>query len=441
MRRARNTKILSTLGPATANEKSIRALYEAGADVFRLNFSHGSHADHRANVDTIRRIEAEVQRPIAILMDLQGPKLRVGKIKDGKVTLKEGQKYRFDLDPTEGDDKRAPLLHPEVFAVLTKGSILLLDDGKLRARVDKALDDGAEVTLMNGGVLSNHKGLNVPNVVLPLSAMTQKDRDDLQFGLDIGVDWVGLSFVQRPDDVAELRKLVAGRAAIMTKMEKPAAMLRLDEIVDLSDAVMVARGDLGVECPPEDVPALQKKIVRACRAKGRPVVVATQMLESMINSPAPTRAEASDVATAVYDGADAANSNPSRRSNRPPCPGMIDPESFTPSRLFNPDSARSPICDTTDKPNARKMATFRSRSFRKMESGADRMIAASTPPMAPDQVLFGLMAGASFGPPRVRPAAYAPISVDQMTTNSHSIQNSPSPALRMAMKAADGMQI
>tara|TARA_R110000787_G_scaffold49111_1_gene117824 strand:+ start:8141 stop:9559 length:1419 start_codon:yes stop_codon:yes gene_type:complete len=305
MRRARNTKILSTLGPATANEKSIRALYEAGADVFRLNFSHGSHTDHRANVDTIRRIEAEVQRPIAILMDLQGPKLRVGKIKDGKVTLKEGQKYRFDLDPTEGDDKRAPLLHPEVFAVLTKGSILLLDDGKLRARVDKALDDGAEVTLMNGGVLSNHKGLNVPNVVLPLSAMTQKDRDDLQFGLDIGVDWVGLSFVQRPDDVAELRKLVAGRAAIMTKMEKPAAMLRLDEIVDLSDAVMVARGDLGVECPPEDVPALQKKIVRACRAKGRPVVVATQMLESMINSPAPTRAEASDVATAVYDGADA----------------------------------------------------------------------------------------------------------------------------------------
>lgn len=305
MRRARNTKILSTLGPATSNEARIRELFMAGADVFRLNFSHGSHADHRANIDIIRKVEAETGRPIAILMDLQGPKLRVGKMAGGKVELKEGQKYSFDLDPKEGDGKRAPLLHPEVFAVLTKGSILLIDDGKLRARVEKASADRADVTMLNGGVLSNNKGLNVPNVVLPLSAMTQKDRNDLQFGLDNGVDWVGLSFVQRPDDVAELRKLVAGRAAIMTKMEKPAAMQRLDEIIDLSDGVMVARGDLGVECPPEDVPGLQKQIVRACRAKGKPVVVATQMLESMISSPAPTRAEASDVATAVYDGADA----------------------------------------------------------------------------------------------------------------------------------------
>lgn len=305
MRRERNTKILSTLGPATSNEKSIRELYDAGADAFRLNFSHGSHNDHRKTLEIIRKVEADVGRPIAILMDLQGPKLRVGKMADGKVLLKEGQKYRFDLDPAEGNGKRAPLLHPEVFSVLAKGSILLLDDGKLSARVDKAGSDFAEVTMMNGGTLSNHKGLNVPNVVLPLSAMTQKDRDDLQFGLEIGVDWVGLSFVQRPDDVAELRKLVAGRAAIMTKMEKPAALQRLDEIIDLSDGVMVARGDLGVECPPEDVPGLQKQIVRTCRAKGKPVVVATQMLESMISSPAPTRAEASDVATAVYDGADA----------------------------------------------------------------------------------------------------------------------------------------
>ncbi len=305
MRRQRKAKIIATLGPSSSDEAMIHALYMAGADVFRLNFSHGSHEDHRNNVFLIRKVEREVEQPIGILLDLQGPKLRVGKMADGGVKLEAGASYRLDLDEQPGDSTRAPLPHAEVFAALKEGVQILLDDGKLRLEVQGCGSDFAETKVITGGMLSDRKGVNLPEVVLPLSPLTDKDHEDLAFGLDLGVDWIGLSFVQRPEDVVEARRLVEDRAAIMTKIEKPAALNCLAELVALSDAVMVARGDLGVEMPPEDVPVKQKEIIRACRLAGRPVVVATQMLDSMVSSPAPTRAEASDVATAVYDGADA----------------------------------------------------------------------------------------------------------------------------------------
>ncbi|HJT14183.1 MAG TPA: pyruvate kinase [Dongiaceae bacterium] len=305
MRRQRKAKILATLGPASSTREQISALFDVGADVFRLNFSHGSHEDHQKRYELIRAIEQESGRPIGILMDMQGPKLRVGAIAGGSVELKTGGTYRFDLDEAKGDAKRAQLPHPEIFAAVQTGTNLLVDDGRLRLRVKKFGSDYAECDVLVGGKLSDRKGVNVPDVVLPLSPLTAKDREDLRFGLDLGVDWVAMSFVQRPEDVAELRKLIGGRAKVIAKLEKPAAIERLEEIIDLSDAIMVARGDLGVEMPPEDVPAIQKRIVAACRKSGKPVVVATQMLESMVNSPAPTRAEASDVATAIYDGADA----------------------------------------------------------------------------------------------------------------------------------------
>jgi len=305
MRRRRNAKIIATVGPACSTEAVLAKLFEAGADVFRLNFSHGSHEDHKARFDVIRALEMKHGRPIGILLDLQGPKLRVGEFKGGRIELIPGMKFRLDLNPDWGDERRAPLPHPEVFRALAAGTDLLLDDGRVRLRVDECGADFAETTVVVGGEISDHKGLNVPSAVLDLSPLTRKDIDDLNYGLELGVDWVALSFVQRAEDVSEARKLIAGRAAIMTKLEKPAAIEHLDEIVALSDAVMVARGDLGVELPPEDVPGIQKRIIRACRQAGRPVVVATQMLDSMVHSPTPTRAEASDVATAVYDGADA----------------------------------------------------------------------------------------------------------------------------------------
>jgi pyruvate kinase len=305
MRRQRSTKIVATLGPASSTPEKIEALFHAGVDVFRLNFSHGLHEDHRARVQVIRALEQKVGRPISILLDLQGPKLRVGTFRDGKVMLATGAEFRLDLDAAPGDDRRAPLPHPEIFAVLDANAELLLDDGRIRLRVKEAGRDYCLCEVVTGGALSDRKGVNVPGVVLPLSPLTDKDRRDLAFGLDLGVDWVALSFVQRPDDIAEGRRLIAGRAALLAKLEKPAAIERLDEIVQLCDAIMVARGDLGVEMPPEDVPALQKRILRSCRTEGKPVIVATQMLDSMVNAPAPTRAEASDVATAVYDGADA----------------------------------------------------------------------------------------------------------------------------------------
>ncbi len=305
MKRERSARILATLGPASATRERILALAQAGADVFRLNFSHGSHADHAERLKQIREVEHEIGRPIGVLMDLQGPKLRVGRFAEGKVMLAPGARFRLDLDPAAGDATRANLPHPEIFAALEAGTELLLDDGKLRLRVDAFGPDFADTTVLVGGALSDRKGVNVPGVVLPISPLTAKDLADLDFGLSLGVDWVALSFVQRPEDLREAREIIGDRAWIMAKLEKPAAVDALEPIVALADGVMVARGDLGVELPPQQVPVLQRRIVRAARAAGKPVVVATQMLESMITAPVPTRAEASDVATAIYDGADA----------------------------------------------------------------------------------------------------------------------------------------
>jgi pyruvate kinase len=305
MHRDRFTKIVATLGPATSSPERLRALFDAGADVFRLNFSHGTHEDHKQRVEQLRALEKQYKYPIGILMDLQGPKLRLGTLAKGPMELKNGQKLRFDLDKAPGTEKRVPLPHPEIFAAAQPGGLLLIDDGKVRLRIvahdKKTIDTEVEV----GGTISDRKGVNLPNLVLPMSPMTPKDRKDLDYGLALGVDWVALSFVQHAHDIAELKKLVAGRAAVMAKLEKPQAIEHLDEIIEQSDGIMVARGDLGVEMPLEKVPGVQKQMTRMGRATGKPVVVATQMLESMIASPVPTRAEVSDVATAIFEGADA----------------------------------------------------------------------------------------------------------------------------------------
>ena len=305
LRRRRRTKIIATLGPASSTAEILARLFQAGADVFRLNFSHGTYDDHAERFRLIRELEDKFDRPIGILADVQGPKLRVGEFAGGRVHLQTGQPFRLDLNPTPGNATRCNLPHPEIIEAAAIGTSLLLDDGKLRLRVLRKRGDGLETEVVVGGPLSNRKGVNVPDVALPIPALTAKDRADLAFALDHGVNYIGLSFVQRAEDVAEARALAAGRAWIMTKMEKPQALDNLDAILALSDCVMVARGDLGVELPPEEVPLAQKRIVRAARQRGLPVVVATQMLESMITSPSPTRAEASDVATAVFDGADA----------------------------------------------------------------------------------------------------------------------------------------
>ena len=302
--RRRRTRIIATLGPASSTMEVLTRLFVAGADVFRLNFSHGSHDDHAARIAMIRDLEKMYDRPIGILADVQGPKLRVGRFGGGRVQLQTGQSFRLDLNPTPGDVTRVQLPHTEIISAAQIGTSLLLDDGKLKLRVTHVRGDHLMTEVVVGGPLSDRKGVNVPDMVLPIPALTVKDREDLAFALEHGVDFIGLSFVQRAEDVAEAKEIAAGRAWIMTKLEKPQALENLDSILALSDCVMVARGDLGVELPPEEVPLAQKRIVRAARQLGKPVVVATQMLESMISAPAPTRAEASDVATAVFDGAD-----------------------------------------------------------------------------------------------------------------------------------------
>jgi pyruvate kinase len=319
MHRTRHAKIVATLGPASTDRETIQALFDAGADVFRLNFSHGTHADHKLRLDTIRAIERQAGRPIGVLLDLQGPKLRLGTFASGPVTLETGAAFRLDLErDIPGDQHRAPMPHPEIFQALEVGTDLLIDDGRVRLRVVSCGAGYAETRVIAGGQVSDRKGVNVPGVVLPLSALTDKDRADLDYGLGLGVDWVALSFVQRAEDIAEIKAIVRGRAGIVAKLEKPAAINNLDAIVAASDAIMVARGDLGVEMPPEQVPAIQKRIVRACRKAGKPVIVATQMLESMVAAPVPTRAEASDVATAIYDGADAVMLSAESASGRYP---------------------------------------------------------------------------------------------------------------------------
>jgi len=305
LRRRRSAKIVATLGPSSSTPERISALFEAGVDVFRLNFSHGTQEDHRARFDAIRRVESATGRPIGILADLQGPKLRLGTFAEGRIELAAGSRFHLDLDCQAGDKSRAPLPHPEIFEALRPGTELLLDDGRVRLQVEDCGSGFADTRCLVGGTLSDRKGVNVPNAELPLSAITEKDRADLSFALEHGADWIAFSFVQRPADVAEGRKLVGGRAGIMVKLEKPSAIRHLAEIIELADGLMVARGDLGVEMPPEDVPSVQKQVIHACRVAGKPVVVATQMLESMVAAPTPTRAEASDVATAVYEGADA----------------------------------------------------------------------------------------------------------------------------------------
>ncbi|QXQ07696.1 pyruvate kinase [Sphingosinicellaceae bacterium] len=303
--RRRRVKVLATLGPASASLDMIRALHAAGADAFRINMSHGTPEGRAELIANIRLLEKETGRPMTVLADLQGPKLRVGRFANGGVELVKGASFVLDMDKTPGDETRVELPHKELFAAMTKGARLLLDDGKMVLRVTEASAARLVTEVVVGGRLSNNKGLNVPDVVVPLAALTPKDRTDLDFALDHGADWIALSFVQRPEDVAEARALIRGRASLLAKIEKPQAMERLAEILELADAVMVARGDLGVELPPEQVPPAQKRIVAMARAAGKPVVVATQMLESMITSPSPTRAEVSDVATAIYDGADA----------------------------------------------------------------------------------------------------------------------------------------
>jgi pyruvate kinase len=305
MRRLRRTKIVATLGPASSDRSAIAALFRAGADVFRINMSHTSHDSMRTLVSTIRAIEVEVERPIGILVDLQGPKLRVGRFASGSITLSKGDVFTLDTDAAPGDATRVHLPHPEIFAAIEPGHSLLLDDGKLRLTTT-AVSKGKIVTRVDvGGNLSDRKGVSLPDTTIPFSALTPKDRSDLDAALDTGIDWVALSFIQRPEDIAEAKKITRGRAAVMAKIEKPQAVNRLAEILEIADALMVARGDLGVEMPLERVPGIQKYMTRLARRAGKPVVVATQMLESMINSPVPTRAEVSDVATAIFEGADA----------------------------------------------------------------------------------------------------------------------------------------
>ncbi len=303
--RGRKVKILATVGPASRDPEMLLKLIRAGADAFRVNMSHGEHATHAETIAAIRTIEKDLNRPIAIFCDLQGPKLRVGKFKDGKAVIRHSGHFILDRNPEPGDETRVELPHPELFGLLEKGQRLLINDGKIQLKVLRADKDEILCSAVVGGVISDRKGVNVPDAEIPIPALTTKDRKDLAFAVEQNADWIGLSFVQRPEDLAEARKLMGGHGALCAKIEKPMAVRRLDEIVEMSDGIMVARGDLGVELNPEEVPPLQKKIVNKTRIAGKPVIVATQMLESMIESPAPTRAEVSDVANAVYDGADA----------------------------------------------------------------------------------------------------------------------------------------
>jgi pyruvate kinase len=317
--RSRKVKILATLGPASSDPKMIRKLMLFGADAFRINMSHGDRKTKTRLVEAIRALEKEFHRPTTILFDLQGPKLRVGHFQGGRTMLEKGKRFIFDCDDTAGNSERVQLPHAELFQAVRPGTNILIDDGKIRLMVVEASDGRIVSEVKVGGPVSDNKGVNVPDVVVPIPALTDKDRDDLQFALEQRADWIALSFVQRPEDVAEARTLIGDRAALLAKIEKPAAIDQLNDIIALADAVMVARGDLGVELPPEQVPPLQNKIVAAARQYGKPVVVATQMLESMVTSPTPTRAEVSDVATAIYDGADAVMLSAESASGQYPC--------------------------------------------------------------------------------------------------------------------------
>ncbi len=305
MHRSRCTKILATLGPATSSLEAIQQLFEAGADVFRINMSHTSHDDLATLVGLIRKIETDSGRPIGILADLQGPKLRLGDFAKKSIEVSAGDQIVLDLNKKAGSKTRIHVPHPEVLKALEPGHRILVDDGKVELRAVECSPEKTVAEVVNGTALSSRKGISLPDTDLPVGSLTDKDRSDLDAALAAEVDWIAISFVQRPEDVAEVRKIARGQAGVLAKIEKPQALNWLEEIIDLSDAIMVARGDLGVEMPIEKVPGIQKRITRACRRAGKPVVVATQMLESMISAPMPTRAEVSDVGTAVFEGADA----------------------------------------------------------------------------------------------------------------------------------------
>jgi pyruvate kinase len=388
--RSRKVKILATLGPASSSAATIRKLLFAGADAFRINMSHGTHSQKAKLVEIIRALEKELHRPSTILFDLQGPKLRVGKFEGGSAQLRTGGRFILDRDSKAGDSKRVELPHPELFEVVKAGDRVLVDDGKIRLKVLEAGDSRIVAEVVVGGTISDHKGVNVPDVVVPIPALTDKDKKDLKFALDQKADWVALSFVQRPEDVAEARGMIGEKAALMAKIEKPAAVDRLNDIIALSDGVMVARGDLGVELPPWQVPPVQNKIVATARQFGKPVVVATQMLESMITSPSPTRAEVSDVATAIYDGADAVMLSAESATGQFPCeavqmmdriarsaesdpvyparvhftetklePTTADALAASARQIVNTVSARAMVCYTSSGSTARRIARER----------------------------------------------------------------------------------
>ena len=405
MRRMRSVKIVATLGPASDTYDMIRKLSEAGADVFRLNMSHGTQEDIREKHATIRDVERDIGRPIGILADLQGPKLRCGVFAKGAEELVIGESFRFDLDETEGTVNRVCLPHPEIFEALSLGETVLVNDGKIRLRVTDCGDDFAECYIEVGGTISNRKGVNVPDVLLPLAALSDKDRSDLEFACQLGVDWLALSFVQRPEDLLEARELAKGRAALISKIEKPAAVKAFSEILQVTDGVMVARGDLGVELPVQDVPPIQKRLVRTCRKAGKPVIVATQMMESMIESPVPTRAEVSDVATAIYEGADAVMLSAESAAGQYPVEAVTtmnnvaesveaDPTyrdiieaSRTPSRATVADAITLAARDVAETTEIKAICTF-------SHSGRTAMLAARERPAVPVIALTPLVATA-----------------------------------------------
>jgi len=305
MKRNRKAKILATLGPASSSSEVIENIFKAGCDVFRLNFSHGSIENHRQNLESIRNLEEKYDHATCVLADLQGPKLRVGEFENTEEALEKGQKFILDVDLKLGDNTRVNFPHSEIYEHLTPNTTLLINDGRIRLQVIEQHKDHLITEVLNDGIISNNKGVNIPDVILPIDSLTNKDKADLQKALEMNVDWVALSFVQQTDDIIKLKKIVEGKALIMAKIEKPAAVKNIDEIIQVADGIMIARGDLGVEMPTEKVPIVQKNIIKRCRYFGKPVVVATQMLESMISNLVPTRAEASDVANAIYDGTDA----------------------------------------------------------------------------------------------------------------------------------------
>ncbi len=305
MKRNRKAKILATLGPESSSLETIEKLFVAGCDVFRMNFSHGSIENHRKNYDAIRSLEKKYSHATCILADLQGPKLRVGSFKNQKIEIKKGQKFILDLNTSPGDKNRVNFPHKEIYEILTPNTEILIDDGRIKLQIREQENSSIITEVLNGGIISDNKGVNIPGVILPISSLTSKDKADLNKAIEMGVDWVALSFVQTAEDIKNLKKILNKKISIMAKIEKPSAVKNIDAIIEVSDGLMIARGDLGVEMPPEQIPVIQKNIINRCRDFGKPVVVATQMLESMISNPTPTRAEASDVANAIYDGTDA----------------------------------------------------------------------------------------------------------------------------------------